>query len=50
MKAGVDVNMQDKDGWTPILLASQNGHTETVGTDSFVSLGLLVVYLIELHW
>ena len=49
MKAGADVNMQNKDGSSPILVASLNGHTDTVGTDSFVSLGVLVVYLVELH-
>ena len=50
MEAGADVNLQKINGSSPIFIASQNGHTETVGTDSFVSLGLLVVYLVELHW
>ena len=50
MKAGADVNMQDDYGFSSISIASQEGHTETVGTNSFVSLGLLVMYLIELHW
>ena len=50
MDAGGDVNLQKCNGSSPISIASQNGHTETVGTDSFVSVGMLFVYLIELHW
>ena len=50
MKAGADVNLQRINGFPPISIASYRGHTETVGTDSFVSLGLLVMYLIEVYW
>ena len=50
MDAGADVNLQAINGFSPIAIASQQGHTETVGTNSFGSLGLLVVYLVELHW
>ena len=34
MKAGADVNMQNNNGSTPIMIASENGHTETVGTNN----------------
>ena len=30
IEAGCDVNRQDIDGWTPLYIAVQNGHTEIV--------------------
>lgn len=30
IEAGCDVNIQDIDGWTPLYVAVQNGHTEIV--------------------